>query len=382
MASIPLSTSHTSATDAIGPAFSRTFSLLARPFLPGRFLKQALIAGVAEISYLSMMLVLPMQLIQVLVMTRLPQQHGGATLPHSNVPPQIIAGIIIAVFGFIGLAFMTLLLYFVCRLRFVVLDLVLFGQGSIREAWRKYGRQTWRYFGLTLLLASGVLLLVALVAGPIVPWQMHIARGVDPARPDSMRNFFVLMLPYMGLMMGLGILTYVIDGIVRDFFLPPMGLVDTPIEGCFRRFFHLLRTETGETLLYVLLRTVLGVVFQWAASLVVILPTVLLALVGVIFGALLHKLLWSIGAGGQLLFVAYVVVACLFVLLLYVVGIFSALGCSSIFKQTYAATWLATRYPELTAIVYGPPAPIETPRPLETELPPTPPPDIAPPLLG
>ncbi len=382
MASIPISQPRLSATDAIGPAFSRTLSLLVRPFFLGSFLKQALIAGIAEISYLSMMLALPVQIIQILIMSRMPHHGNATTLPNSNIHSQLIFGIVMTIFGFFALAFSTVLLYFLCRLRFVVLDLVLFGQRSIRKAWSKYGRPTWRYFGLTLLLSLAVLVVVAVVVGPIVPWQMHIAQGVDPSRPESMRNFFALFLPYMFLMMAMGILIQAFDGVARDFFLPPMGLADMPIEDCFRHFFFLLRTEPGQTVLYVILRTVLGIVFQWAASLLVILPTALLCLAEVLVGALLYKPLWSLGPGGHLLFIAYVVAAALLLLILYMIGIFAALGSSGIFKQTYAVTWLATRYPELTMIVYGVPATGDVPAPPETELPPTPPPDIAPPLLG
>jgi hypothetical protein len=377
MASIPHNTPHVTAIDAINPAFSRTFTLLVKPFHPGAFLKRTIIAGIAEISYLGMILGLPLQIIQVLVMTRVPQQSSTAAHAHSS----LVMGIMIAIFGCIGLAVMTFLLYFFCRLRFVVLDLVLFGQDSISAAWRKYGRPTWRYFGLTLLLSLGVLLLVAIVAGPMIPAEMRITRSMDPTRPMPIQSFLGVMMPYLGLMMGLGLLIYIVDGIVRDLFLPPMGLADAPIERCFRRSRDLFRTEPGDSLLYVTLRTVLGIVCQWAATFAVLIPILFIAGIGALTGVLLYRSLWPLGPGGQLLFVAFIATGAFVVLVLYVGGTLAALGCAGIFKQTYAVAWLSTRYPELSTILYGAREINET-TPQESPLPPTPPPDIAPPLLG
>lgn len=383
MASTPLSAPRITSTDAIGPAFKHTFTLLAKPFSLGRFLKQTILAGFAEPSYFAVILGIPMQIIQLMVMSRMPQHGGTQNLPNTSIHPQVFMGIFAAVIGIFGLGLMTVLLYFFCRLRFVVMDWVLFGHSSVREGWRKYGTPSWRYFGLTLLLSIGVLLLVTVVAGPMVPWAMRIAQNIDPSQPESMAKFFsMFFFPYMAIMMGLGVLLQVLDGVVRDFFLPPMGLSDAPIEGCFQRFFQLFRNEPGDTTLYVILRTVLGWVFQSAAVIVIVIPTLFLAGIALLLGAALHHALWSTGSGGQLLFVAYVVVAVLIWLAFYLTGIFAAMGCGGFFKQTYAITWLATRYPELTAIVYGTQAPVEPATSPETALPPTPPPDIAPPILG
>lgn len=380
MASIPSSSPRITAVDAIGPAFRRTFSLLTKPFFLGKFLKQTILAGFAEVSYFSMIIAIPMQIIQMFVMGGMPQHRGDQALPSGSFNPQVFIGTIAVICGIGVLIVSTLLLYFICRLRFVVMDWVLYGHGSCREGWRKYGRQSWRYFGLTILLSVGVLLVATVVAGPLVPWGIHIMRGIDPSQPESAAKVLSIFFPLFAIMMGLGIFAYVTDALVRDLMLPPMGLTDAPIETCFRRLFSLFRSEPGETSLYVLLRMLLGTAFQWAATLVVLIPMVILAVLGVLIGAVLYHSLWSTGSGGQLLFIAYAVMAAGIWLVLYLGGIAAGLGLGGIFKQTYALTWLSTRYPEVTTIVYGSPAPAATTA--ETSLPPTPPPDIAPPLLG
>jgi hypothetical protein len=381
MGATPLSTPRMSATDSIGPAFNRAFLLLFRPLRMGSFLKQSMLAGLAETSYFAMMLGVPLPIIQFLVIAQM-AKHGGTADSNSNFHSQVFAEAFVAIFGVIGSCVFTVLLYFICRKRFVILDLVLFRQGQIGEAWRKYGASTWRYFGLTLLLSLGVLLLVAIIAGPLVPMSLKMMQGMDPSKPEVGKMFSV-MIPYMSVMMALGVLITALDGTVRDLFLPPMGLSNASIEDSFHRFFQLVRTEPGETALYILLRTVLGWVFQMAAVTIIMIPMLLLVALGVAGGMIVHHVAQQAGPAGQLFFVAYVVAALLILFVLYMIGILVALGMGGFFKQSYAVMWLSSRYPEITSVFYpAPPAPpVMPPPPSSTEVP-IPPPDIAPPMLG
>ena len=366
-----------SAADAIAPAFRRARSILAVPFRLGFFLKICFFAALTESGFFSAVFSYPVQGASAAARAG---GHHLSNAPSDNFLANAIgplgalgAGVLLLLFAaaLVLLVVWAIFLYLFCRLRLTILDLAIFREGGIRRAWRKYSRQAWRYFGLTILTMLVFLLVMAAVIGPFIPAFVRISRSMDPAHPDPLA-LIGLMLPLFAAIVSLSILGVVVDAIIRDFLLPPMIVEDASIESSLRRFFRMLRHEPGQTALYLFLRILLSIVFAAVLSIVFLIPVAIVALVAVLIGIPLYHSLWQ--GGGQILFVLYVGVAGSIVLLLYFLAVTVVFGVTSIFKLCYAVIFYGARYPELNNLLDPPQAA------QQSELPPAPPPSDVPPI--
>lgn len=345
-----------SATDAIGPAFRRVRSILAEPFRLGFFLKLCLIFALAEAGFVSASFSYPIQ------GTKAVMQHGQRFGPGAD--NFLVDGLgTLGALGlgllllFVGLAIVALLIwvamvYMFCRLRFTALDLALYRQGRVRQAWRKYRRQGWRYFGLTLLVGLVFLLVVAAVIGPFIPAFVRIARTMDPAHPNPVA-IFSLMLPLLGGIIFLSILWWMVDAVIRDFLLPPMAIEDAPIESALERFSKLLRADFGQVSLYLFMRLVLNFALSACLWMAALIPLGVLGLACFGVGALLYHSLWQGGGVGAFFFVLYAVGAGCLILILYFLCVTAIFGIVGAFKQCYAFVFFGARYPLLGTLLEG-----------------------------
>jgi len=62
----------------------------------------------------------------------------------------------------------------------MLFDLVVYQQGRVGLAWSKYGRQTWRFLGLLVLVILVFLLVAAVTVGPAFLHLIIRMRGMDP----------------------------------------------------------------------------------------------------------------------------------------------------------------------------------------------------------
>jgi hypothetical protein len=362
-----------SATDAIGPAFRRVRSILAEPFRLGFFLKLCLIFALAEAGFVSASFSYPIQGTNAAI------RHGNKFAPAtSNFLADGLGSI-----GALGLGLLLLIVaavmiailvwvvavYLFCRLRFTALDLALYREGRVRQAWRKYRRQGWRYFGLTLLCGVVFLLVMAAVLGPFVPAFVRIAKSMDPAHPNPVA-IFSLMLPLLGAIIFLSILWWVVDAVIRDFLLPPMAIEDAPIESAVERFFALMRADFGQVALYLFMRLIVTFALSACLWIAAFIPLGVLALVCFGVGVPLYHSFWQGGGAGAFIFILYVVGAGCAFLVLYLIAITAIFGTVGAFKQCYAFTFFGARYPLLGALLEGGPAPSDV---VLNEPPPTPP---------
>jgi hypothetical protein len=346
-----------SAIDAIVPAFRRVRSILAEPFRLGFFLKLCLIFALAEAGFVSASFSYPIQGTNAAI-----RHAGNKFAPGGSgfladglgsigalgvgLMLLILAGILIAVLVWV------VMIYLFCRLRFTALDLALYREGRVRQAWRKYRRQGWRYFGLTLLVGLVFLLVMAAVLGPFVPAFIRIAKTIDPSHPNPVA-IFGLMLPLLGAIIFLSILWWVVDAVVRDFLLPPMAIEDAPIERAMERFFTLLRAELGQVSLYLLMRLLVTFALSACLWIAAAIPLGALALICFGVGIPLYHSLWQGGGGGAFVFILYVVAAGGVLALLYFILITAVFGIVGVFKQCYAFIFFGSRYPQLGALLEG-----------------------------
>jgi hypothetical protein len=336
-----------SAVDAIAPAFRRMKSILAGPFRLGFFLKICLFVALCDTGFISATFSYPVQGANAAMSGANGIHHGGNFLAR-GMPGlgTISAGILLllAVLALIGIAFWIACTYAFCRLRFTVLDLAIYREGGIRRAWRKYGPQAWRYFGLTILVGLVFLLLMAAVIGPFIPAFIRVSRTMDPAHPNPFALLQLMFPLFLGILF-LSLLGMVIDAMIRDFMLPPMAIEDAPIESALRRFFGLLRSDFGSMLLYVFMRIVLSIAITACLAIVCLIPVGLLGLLAFVVGLPLYYSLWQ--GGAQMLFAIYVAVAGTVVLSLYFLSLITIYGVNGVFKLCYAVIFYGARYPEL-----------------------------------
>lgn len=345
-----------SPVDAIGPAFRRAREVMAAPFRLGFFLKIALVAALTQPGFYSVIISYPVQGVQL---------AAGAAMKHPNrlnfdsaSPIGIGASssgasgaavfVVFAIMLLIGLLVWVLATYLFCRLRFTLFDLVVYRQGRVREAWAKYGRQTWRYFGVVLLASFAFLIVMAATAGPffirmLKSIKMAGAQGPNPNPWPLLGQ----MLPFIGVCFLLGLAWIVADAVLQDFVLPPMALEDAPIEDAFGRFSTLLRNEFGTVLVYLLLRFVVALGISWVLMMVVFIALLFIGMGGLAVGFGLYHAMWSGGVGTQVVFVAIVAAMALALLAVYLLAIVIVYGTAAIFKQSYAAYFFGSHYPEL-----------------------------------
>ena len=324
--------------DALGPAFRRTREVLAEPFRLGFFLKIALIAALTQPSFYSATITYPLDGLQFAFMPHAGRHTGFSGVGYGSnfmAMPKLAAFGVLAILALIviGVALWVLFAYLYCRLRFTLFDLVVYKRGRVGRAWSAYGRQSWRYFGLIILVSLAFLIVAAVVIGPAL---LNFIRVIKPlASTGSNPDPFAMLgaiFPFLLAAIAVGLLWAVVDSLMQDFLLPPIAIDDAPLESALSRFFHLARTNFGSLALYVLLRFVVGIGMTWVLMLVFFAILVIggVALYGV--GTLMYHALW-ISTVGQVVCVALAILVGLIVLAIYFAAIISIYGVSAVFKQ-------------------------------------------------
>jgi len=210
-----------------------------------------------------------------------------------------------------------------------------------------YGRQSWRYFGLVILVGLAFMVIAVIIIGPAA---LNFVRAVRPlstsgSNPDPFKMLGA-MLPFFMAVFAVAALWAVVDALMQDFLLPPMAIDDAPLESAFGRFFTLLKQSFGTVIVYVLLRFAVGIGLTWILMLVFFAALLVagLAIYGV--GTLLYHALWA-SLVGQVICVALAILVGLVVMVIYAIAIISIYGIAAVFKQSYAAYFFAGRYPAL-----------------------------------
>ena len=357
-----------SALDALGPAFRRTREVMAEPFRLGFFLKIALTAALTQPSFYSATITYPIDGLQFAFFPHAGHGHrftgAGYAASFAAMPKLAAIGVAAILVGIvIAVALWVLFSYLYCRLRFTVFDLVVYKRGRVGQAWSAYGRQSWRFFGLLILVSLAFLVVAGVVVGPAF---LNLIRAIKPmassgASPDPFAMLGAI-LPLLLAAVTVGLLWAVVDSLMQDFLLPPMAIEDAPLESALGRFLHLARNDFGALALYVLLRFVVGIGLTWVLMLVFFAVLVIggLAVYGI--GTVIYHALWH-GMVGQVVCVALAILVGLVVLMIYLAAIVSIYGFSAVFKQSYAAYFFGGRYAALGDRLVPPAAPMFEPSP-------------------
>jgi len=261
-------------------------------------------------------------------------------------------------------------LYINSVFRFILFDSVLRRQCSIGEGWHKWRRAGGRFFLWQIVFQIAAWMFLAVLVG--VPLALAFVAGWTTNLREHIGRLIVGVILLVGLFIVFVLTALVVQLLAKDFLVPIMALEDLDFADGWHRLLAMIRPEKGRFAIYLLLKVVLaiaaGILFSIIAvipGLFVIVPAVLVVLAGHAAG-----MGWSVTT----LSLAIIFGTVLLLVLIYLIALVSVPA--TVFFPAYAIHFLASRYPNLDALLH--PAPPPSP-----ELPPVPqaPPPFEAPLL-
>jgi hypothetical protein len=282
---------------------------------------------------------------------------------------QFIGLILVAVFAFFVLSFVFLFINSVFR--FILFDSVLQRHCSISEGWAKWRRAGGRFFlwqivfqlsvWIFLLVLVGVPLAVAFAAGWATDLRQHVGRIIVGG---------ILLL---GLGLAFVVTVAAVQALAKDFLVPIMALEDLDFADGWHRLLAMMRPETGRFAVYLLLKLVLSIAAAILFSIIAIVPALFVLIPAVV--AVVAGRVAGMGLDVTTISLAIILGTVLLLLLIYLI----ALVCvpATVFFPAYALHFLASRYPNLDALLNPAPAPVPGLPSVPEQ---TPPPFEAPPL--
>lgn len=339
-----------SATQAIAPAIERTRNLLFRPFRWGIFLKLCAIAVFTEgfsgnfnFSHGS----------------RASHTHIDAgSIPFHFSPPMIAALI------FIGIAVIVLaivLFYLAVRLRFALFECLVHQDPRIAPGWHKYRFQALRFFLLSIAVGLVFLLGMAAILLPFLFGFFRLFRETQISGHFPLAAALGLILPLIPVFLGIIVVGFAVDLILRDFMLPHMALENASAGQAWSAVRTRIVREMGPFFLYAVLRILLPFAALIALFIALALPGILIfGLLGVSLAAIhaaLHNASMALTVIGS--FFEVLLGLLITVLALFLAIAFGGPLCISI--RNYALVFYGARYQALGDILYPPPAPAPPP---------------------
>jgi hypothetical protein len=235
------------------------------------------------------------------------------------------------------------------RLQFAYFDIMVNRGEFVAPSWRKYGPQSrpWTWFkvwigvGATLLLAIPVLACM-----PQIVSVFHQMASTPRGQAPSPKFIVLIYAGYFLFLLIFGI-AYIACSLMTDFVLPSLALENTGIREGLRRMSALMRQETGEFFLYVLLRlglgmcAYMGVIVIW--EIVFILSTLILGGIAFGIGFCLHLA----GVPAPILIALAIILGVLWYFFQIGVVMVYGMGIVLTFLDAYSLYFLGGRYPLL-----------------------------------
>lgn len=241
-----------SATECIQPAIDRTKIFLFSPFRKGRTWKLCAASYACRLGSLYF----PVPLLYLALIP---------TLGRSRSLVIALTALFIAAF----LVLFTWVFHLCSRLQFAYFDMLANRGAFVTPAWRKYRDPALRW---TLFKIATGSIFTVIIAGPFIGWLRKVvpmlnhmtSAHASPSSPEFAHTVAIFYTGYglVVLLFGMGMLIF---GLLGDFVLPSLALEHTTLGEAFRRMGLLIRQEPNEFALYVLLKTVLGLVGYFAA---------------------------------------------------------------------------------------------------------------------
>ena len=327
-----------SASEAVAPAFKRTWEFYFKPLRMGRSWKWAASAYLGQFGLF--FLPLPLPLI-ILVLSR----------SHHTPLVWVVTAIASAVF----IAFGFWIFYLCTRLELVMFEAMLTKAPLVRPIWQKYRVQTWQMIGARLLLSSvlGVFIFMPMIRyfENLVNIFRHMpAHGAAPDPMAQAMVFHHLLSAELFFFGGMGVIM-LLSSLLSDFMIPTLALERQTLQEATSRMLRLFRTEPITMLGYFLLKGLLalvGFIAQYIANLLIVLVSLIpFGIVGGIIGVLSWLVLHGAGIVGHVVLISELAVAYLLFIGWAMYLAIGELGILLTFLQYYALYFLGGRYPSL-----------------------------------
>jgi hypothetical protein len=334
-----------SAADAIAPAISRTNRFLFHPFRLGTFLKLSLVAVITEGMSLHLN-------------SSHNQPATWETMPTPNFPGAWLGVALVAIAIFVPIAI--LIAYLITRLRFAYFHCLVYQVKQIAPGWRLYREQAMRFFLLNIGVGVAFLVVLALCALPFVSGFIKFFHEMQPGSHFDFGGFFELFLPFLLLLLVLGVLGWVTDVFLRDLMLPHIALENATVGEAWESASARIGAEPGAFFLYGFLRLVLPIVAFIAVAVVLAIPLLVIALgFGGAIAGLTALVVNSTGVAKVLLIMIEVVVGLLAFGISLFVGLFVG-GPVATAIRSYTLVFYGSRYQLLGDLLYpsAPPQPM------------------------
>ena len=339
-----------SAIDAVSPAFSRTKLILLTPFLKGRTWKFCITGylGMSSVAFL------PFPLIYLCL---IPMAKTSGT-------EKFIPLIVLAVSVFT--AFYIFIFYLCSRLRFAFFDVVLRRDQFIAPLWRKHGPASNRW--ATFKVLAGTIASVFLAPPVTIVFRSFFIAvksfPVQPGQQPPPQVFTGIISAYIALFLLYALcgLFYFLSSIAGDFVVPSLALENTTLREAFRRMGKLIQGDTGQFLLYVVVKLGLGIGGYMALGIAFEIVFVLVMMIGLAIAAAAGSLMHLLHIPTMILIVLGIAVAVALYLFLMVYAFPIMIGSLLIMLESYMLYFLGGRYPMLGELLESatppPPAPI------------------------
>jgi len=330
-----------SAARAITPAVERTKRFLFQPFRLGRFLKLTLVAlltegGMSSCNFNS----------------HIPSGKTGPMnfpfhWPAIHLPTLAAIGGLLALVTLITIPIALVIGYLWIRLRFSYFDCVLYEQDQIAPAWSRYHRQAMRYLGLSLCVGVAFWLVLIPIGYALYQHFKALFQSILGGNPPGFSEFLPLIAVVGPLVLVLALVSYLVETAMTCFVLPRMAIDDAAIRDALEDVWSDLLAEPGQFALFFLLRVLLSWVASIFALILLVIPLIPLAIVGVLIVLALKSasVTLAISLGVPLAILAGVF------FLIAAIGVSGTIGT---FRRNYALLFYAGRYPELAMALWPP----------------------------
>jgi hypothetical protein len=359
-----------SAVDCVQPAIQHTREQLFKPFRWGQWSRLALVGILAAELRAGGCNFNPGPFFQH------PQKSGDEFLPRGfpGGLPHIDPAHLAQVVALIGVALLVVavlllvLLYINSIFRFILFDSVLRRQCSISEGWQRWRHAGGRFFLWQLVFQLVAMLALLIVVG--IPALLLFASGAVHNPDRHLGQFIGLIILLVVLVLGFAMIAGSVQVLAKDFLVPIMALENLDFADGWSRLLALIRGEPWRYVVYLLLKFVLSIAAAILFGILAIFPALLIivpAVVAVFAGK-------AAGLGWTVTTISLAVIAgtVLVLILIYLIALVSVPA--TVFFPAYAIHFLASRYPNLDAILHPAPSqPAVSPENPPPEAPPLPP---------
>ena len=275
-----------------------------------------------------------------------------------GIDPALLAGFITAMIV-AALAIGLILMYVSSVMRFILFDSIVTRECHIRWGWNRRLGPGWRYFGWKLAYVMLSLLLIVILLG--IPIALAFVKGWlrEPRAhlPALVLGGIVLLIVFLGVALVSGVILV----LTKDFVIPQMALENIGAMEGWRRLWQMMKAEKGAYAGYIGMKVVLAIAATILIAIAAVIlgvifavPTVALGILAVLTGKA-AGLTWN----AETITLAVVVGCVLLGIFLFLVSLISVPAI--VFFPAYSIYFFASRYPQLSTVMYPLPPPPSVP---------------------